>query len=453
MRLAWLAAALVAAGVSAAGAAQAFKPADPLASRQWYLDADRAFDAWNTVPSLAPVRVAVIDSGVDLGHPELRGRIAAARSFVGGTAQDTEGHGTFVAGEIAAALDNRLGIAGIAFPARLLVAKVLHKDGSIDPAEEAEAIRWAVAHGARVINLSIGGIRDPLDSSVDLFSPEERDAVADAVRAGALVVASVGNGDLAPREPWPYASYPAALPHVLGVAAYARDGSSPVFSNGDPLYVDLAAPGTEILSTIPRALSTRGCANRGYSTCGPKDLREGDGTSFAAPQVAAAAALLFAVNPKLRPDQVSRILESSARDLGSSGRDSRTGWGKLDIAAAIDALARPLPPPDAREPNDAIGPRASELAGRRDDVNATLDYWDDPFDVYRVRLARGEWLFSRVEGLRGAEISLWQPGHRFRRPAQQVVFKAPAAGWYDVKVLLRSPGFGAYRLRVRTAAA
>jgi subtilisin family serine protease len=450
MRRVLLAAVVIAAGAAvAAGSAVAFQPGDPLASKQWYLDADRAFDAWDALPVLAPVRVAVIDSGIDLGHPEFRGRIAAARSFVGGTVQDTEGHGTFVAGEIAAALDNGRGIAGIAFPARLVVAKVLRKDGTIDPDEEARAIRWALARGARVINLSIGGIRDPLDGNVDTFSPAERDAVADAVRAGALVVSSVGNGDLAPREPWLYASYPAALPHVLGVAAYARDGSIPAFSNRDPRYTDVAAPGTEILSTIPRTLSRQGCADRGYSACGSATLREGGGTSFAAPQVTAAAALLFAADPRLRAEQVAAILERSATDLAPRGRDSQTGWGRLDVAAAIEVLERALPAADAREPNDAIGPGAAVLSGRSVDLHATLDRWDDPFDAYRVRVARGEWLYAGVTGLRGAQLSLWQPGRRLRSPAERLLYRAPATGWYDLKVFLSGPASGRYRLSVR----
>ena len=110
------------------------------------------------------MRVAVIDSGIDADHPELKGQIAGGTSFVGGSWQsDTNGHGTFVAGEIAAALNNGQGIAGIAFPAKLLVAKVVRSDGTISPEAEARAIRWAVDHGARVINLSFGGVRDPLD--------------------------------------------------------------------------------------------------------------------------------------------------------------------------------------------------------------------------------------------------------------------------------------------------
>ena len=152
-----------------------------------------------------------------LSHPELKNRVVAHRSFVGGTVADTLGHGTFVAGEIAAIADNATGIAGLAPPARLVVAKVVRDDGTIPPQAEARAIRWAVRQGARVVNLSLGSTRDPSDPSVDGFSRVEQRAIEYAVRHGALVVAAAGNGNDAPQKPWPWASYPAAFPHVLGV--------------------------------------------------------------------------------------------------------------------------------------------------------------------------------------------------------------------------------------------
>jgi hypothetical protein len=116
---------------------------------------------------------------------------------------------------------------------------------------EARAIRWAVKMGARVVNLSFAGTRDPGDPSVDGFSYQERRAIDFAVRSSALVVAAVGNGGDAPTKPWRFAGYPAALPHVLGVAAYGRSGEVPSFSNRDDVYVDLAAPGQDMLSLFP----------------------------------------------------------------------------------------------------------------------------------------------------------------------------------------------------------
>jgi hypothetical protein len=472
---------LALAGSAAAAGADGFVPNDPLAPRQWYLAQDHAFDFWPvTLPPLpgAGVRVAVIDSGIDGSHPDLAGRVVAAKSFVGGSPlTDEEGHGTFVAGEIAAATNNAVGIAGIAFPAKLVVAKVVRGE-EIPLAAETAAIRWAVGQGARVINLSLGGLRDPADPLRDTFSPVEASAIAYAVAHGAVVVAAVGNGDQAPRTPWPYASYPAALPHVIGVSAYARDGSVPSFSNRDPVFNDLTAPGQDILSTLPRRLteSRPGCVDQGYSDCGSDDYVHASGTSFSAPQVSAAAALLLTLQPTLKADQVSAILERTADDANASNgcrrcpllRDSFTGWGRLNIANAVAALSGPWPPADRYEPNDDAGRHAFTLWGTSIRASATLDYWDDPVDVYRVRVRARQ----RVTvGVRGpgrvdTDISLWKPGTRTvagvapsilsRRVAaaegpgatKRLSYRAPAGGWYYAEVKLGSAGFGPYTLTI-----
>jgi stage II sporulation protein D len=455
----------------------AFVPGDPLSAQQWYLARDHAFDFWPTPPALTPVLVGVVDTGIDIGHPEFAGKIAAARSFVGGSVDDDIGHGTFVAGEIAASLGNGQGIAGIAFPAKLLVAKVIGFDGTIDPDVEAKAIRWEVDRGARVINLSIGAVRDPANLGLDTYSPVEAAAVRYAVAHGVLVVAAVGNGDDSPSTPWPYASYPAALPHVLGVGALTESGNVPAFSNRDPVYADLVAPGVGILSTFPRALTAQrpSCVDQGYSDCATQEYRNGEGTSFAVPQVTAAAALLLAEDPSLTADQVSAILEHSADDVTpatgcphcSVGRDSLSGWGSLDIDAALNALSQPLPVRDRMEPNDDAL-QAAKIWGSADFVRATADYWDDPVDVYAVRVTVGERLSVglRGPGMKGLQLELWRPGTRHvdgrpssaRRnrlfesrhagPTQSLSYVATRTGWYDVEVHLTSPGSGPYALRI-----
>jgi serine protease len=162
----------------APAAALAFQNTEPDAAQQWYLTQDNAWSFWPEMPTLAPVRVAVIDSGIDAGHPEFAGRIVAGASFVGGSWKtDTCGHGTFVAGIIAANPSNGLGIAGIAFNAKLLIAKVVQSDCNVSTDGEIQGIYWAVKHGARIINLSIGGIRDPQDSELDSFSAGEEAAL------------------------------------------------------------------------------------------------------------------------------------------------------------------------------------------------------------------------------------------------------------------------------------
>ena len=458
-------------------AAAAYVPNDPLAQRQWHLAANRAFDFWTASPLLPPVRVAVIDSGADGGHPELVGRIAAHRSFVGGSAlQDTQGHGTFVAGLIAAATDNGVGIAGMAPSAELLIAKVVRRDGSIDIGDEARAIRWAVDNGARVINMSLGGLRDPGNAESDTFSAQEAAAVAYAKKRGVVVVAAVGNGDASPRTPWPFATYPAALPHVLGVSALARNGAAPAFSNRDRVYNDLAAPGQDLLSTFPRALTApfRECADQGYSSCGPAEWLAAEGTSFAAPQVSAAAANLLALRPRLAPEQVTAILTRTAVDSVPAtgcvrcapGRDELTGWGRLDVAAALRTLAGPPPPRDRLEPNDDAGPEAARLWGQTVRLTATLDYWDDQNDVYAIKLRRGQSVYVSVRGPARTDTNLilWRPAARHvddlealalrarqsarPGPREFLSYRAEAAGWHFVQVKLGSPGAGVYSLRI-----
>jgi len=461
--------------------AAAFANTEPLAAKQWYLTYDKAWDFWPTMPQLAPVKVAVIDSGVDGSHPDLVGRIAAARSFVGGSPyDDTIGHGTFVAGEIAANPTNGTGIAGLAFNARLVVAKVVTADGQVSLSAEVAAIRWAVAEGARVINLSLGGVRDPLDPSLDTYSAIEQAAVEYAYSKGAVVVAAVGNGTESPAEPWNYAAYPAALPHVIGVSAVTETGTVPNYSNRDAIYNDIAAPGDNIFSTIPTNLVPAGstCADGPYSDCGPDDLRDAIGTSFAAPQVSAAAALLLGVDPNLTPDQVSWLLERSADDATPEtgcafcppGRDAYTGWGTLDIDAALTLLTSgtPLPPPDRYEPNDDAGSGSHAIPPLPTTIAASVDYWDDDVDVYRVSLKKGQQLFARLTPTTTATVrlTLWPPGTQhvegiaanIKRVAQsravgrqaRLSFKAKKTGTYYIEVKLATQSYDPvqYRLSV-----
>jgi subtilisin family serine protease len=455
----------------------AFTPTDPLVPKQWYLAQSRFYESWVTLPAFEPIPVAVIDSGVDTGHPELARKVLGARSFVGGSArEDTLGHGTFVAGLIAAGVDNGIGIAGLSPSAELLVAKVVTRGRTIPVEAEAKAIRWAVENGARVINMSLGGARDPLDPSRDTYSRLEADAVAYAVSNGAVVVAAVGNSS-SRGAPGKYASYPAALPHVFGVSATNDTDGVPAFSNRDPIFNDIAAPGLEILSILPRDVTARfpACAEQGYSSCGPDEYREAQGTSFAAPQVTAAAAVLLGLRPTLRAEQVAQILRSAAVDLSPEsgcdacaiGRDAVSGWGKLDVAAAIAALTERLPLRDFYEANDDAGSRAYKVFGANRRIKATVDFWEDQDDVYAIRLQKNQPVYVGLTGSDpGVDLSLafWLPGVRsiegvssirFRARVsaragsrQYLSFRAPAAGTHFVQVRLSSPGVTRYRLAI-----
>ena len=455
----------------------AFTPTDPLVSKQWYLTQSRFYESWLTLPAFEPIPVAVIDSGVDTGHPELVGKVLGTKSFVGGSArQDALGHGTFVAGLIGAGVDNGIGIAGLAPSAELLVAKVVTRSRAIPVEAEAKAIRWAVENGARVINMSLGGVRDPLDPSRDTFSRLEADAVAYAVSNDVVVVAAVGNGP-AGQGPGKYASYPAALPHVLGVSAANDTGGIPDFSNRDRIFNDIAAPGLQILSILPRTLTARfpACAEQGYSSCGPDEYREAEGTSFAAPLVSSGAAVLLSLRPTLRPEQVAEILRSTAVDLNEAtgcstctvGRDADSGWGRLDVAAAIAALAKRLPARDYYEANDDAGSRAYPVFGSNRRIRATVDFWDDQDDVYAIRLQRNQPVYV---GLTGSDpsvdlsLAFWLPqtrsiesvaSLRFRARVsartgarQYLSYRARSSGTHFVQVRISSPGVTRYRLTI-----
>ena len=259
-----------------------------------------------------------------------------------------------------------------------------------------------------------------------------------------------------------------------------------MYSNRDAVYNDIAAPGDGIFSTIPSNLvvSRAGCADHPYSDCGSFEFRDAIGTSFAAPQVSAAAALLLGVDPGLSPDQVSWLLERSADDSNvltgcaecPVGRDKFTGWGRLDIQAALTMLGdgTALPRPDRYEPNDEAGPWAHALPPLPRTIEATLDYWDDNVDVYRVYLVRGQRLFARLTPDVAAHVALalWAPktklvegisadaGDRLlegRRVGAQsrLAYSAPATGTYylELKLVTKVRSGVPYRLSlVRTSA-
>ena len=458
----------VVAALVATSSAAAFTPSNQYYPKQWYLAQDNAFDAWDSAPQFAPVKVAIVDSGVDCSLPDFTNQIAAKKSFVGGNpCVDNQGHGTIVAGEIAGSLTTG-GIVGLAYSSQLVVAKVVAADGTIPVKAEAAGIRWAVNQGAKVVNLSFGAVRDTANRSLDAYSKVEADAVEYAVKRGAVVVAAVGNADEAYATPWPYASWPSALPHVIGVGALSRSGNVPDFSDQDPVFVDIAAPGMGIFSTFPKVLTGAqpDCVEQGYTACAIGELQHPEGTSFAAPQVSAAAAVLLGLDPSLTSSQVTRILERHTDDVNAQngcddclvGRDKYSGWGRLDVEKAVNFLdSGNRPPSDHFEPNDTPS-QAHKLWGSRPKLDATLDYWDDRADFYRVRLLRGQRLHVRTvahwsNAAIGLSVFAKGTGSVTTRHAgrtQRLWYRAPRTGWYDVKlhVLKHGGGGGRYALQL-----
>jgi stage II sporulation protein D len=398
-------------------------PTDPLYTSQWNARTVRAFDFWPQVPVFSgePVSVAVIDGGIDEHSPDLvrpDGTSVVYKRIDITHAKPSLVHGTAVAGIIAARANNGLGIAGLDQSVRIIDVRVVSDDGTIDPRQEARGIVRAVEQGARVINLSLGGKRAP-GRQDDEYSRAEQDAIDYAYSKGAVIVAATGNSP----NPYRFASYPAALPHVLGVSAIGPDTRTPRFSNRDAIFNDLAAPGLEIVTTVPRDTADSGSSRDAPAgeVVGPDGTVEG--TSFSAPHVSAAAALLLAARPDLTNDEVMQILEHSARDLTPPtaspgtriGHDPFTGFGLLDIDAAIAAAANPPAPDSTSEPNDKPF-EATPLRGFEGRIEATVSRGDDPNDVYTLRAHKGDRVLITLEsipstyGVGTIDGLAWRPG-------------------------------------------
>lgn len=372
-------------------AAHATAP-DPLLARQRHLAQIR----WTPPPRGGPrPLVAVLDTGVDATAPDLAGVVmtGAARSFVPASpdpTSDPEGHGTHVAGIIAAAYGNGVGGSGVA-AARILPVTIADADGRTTTTALVRGLRYASAMGARVINISFGGRG---------YSQPEQDAIDLAVRRGALVVAAAGNTGGRPGPP----EYPGAYRGVLAVGALSASGRPLPLSARGP-QVALAAPGENILST----------AARGAGGVAPAALVPRTGTSMAAAIVAGAAARVIARRPSLSAQRVRAVLESTARDVPPSGPDVATGAGALDLAAALRA---PVPPPEDPEPNDdpALAARTPPLLAGAGAATGTVrgrtGSWSDPRDGFRVVLRPGDTLTARLSGPAGSDLDLvlWLPG-------------------------------------------
>lgn len=320
----------------------AYVPNDPSwAAQQAYLDAVAAPAAWDVTRGSAAVRVAVVDSGVDVNHPDLAGKVVGKYNSIAGAVTsdvtDVLGHGTHVAGIAAAASDNGIGVAGTGLAASLLAVKA--GDTAFVDSDIAAGIQWATDHGADVINLSLGG-----GSSSAVLDQ----AVQYAQSHGVLVVAAAGNdGATTP-------SYPAALPGVVAVGATDAAGGRASFSNhGD--WVTLAAPGVNLYSTVPTAGSEMEPApSDGYQHL--------SGTSMATPVVAGAAALLLAAAPSLTADQVKQSLVSTAHGYQGLG----LGTGQVDLAAALAAVVPGSPP-------TLTSPTAGAVVAGSTTLSATTD--------------------------------------------------------------------------------
>lgn len=318
---------------------------DPLSADQYALDSIRAVDAWPVSRGSGAV-IAIVDSGVDLEHPDLMSRFLrdASGGLVGrdlvdgdGTPQDVNGHGTMVAGIAAATAGNDIGIAGVAPEARIMPIRVLDEEGGGRSSDVDEAIRWAVDNGADVVNLSI---ESALPLPGGLLSGAPTAAVDYAWGRGVAVVAAAGNSGS------PFTDYPASSPVLLVGATNSQDRRASFSDTGRRDAV--MAPGVAIVSTW----WCTGCPD------GPHTYGRADGTSFAAPHVSGAVAVLLASG--FDAAQAVQRLRDTARDLEAPGPDSTTGHGLIDVAAAVGAGSSSPPPPPSPSPAPPPSPSPPE---------------------------------------------------------------------------------------------
>ena len=290
---------------------------DPQYSRQQHLTQIRADKAWDITTGDASIVIAVVDTGVDPDQPDLKPKILGGRNIydVNDNFDDVLGHGTMVAGTAAAITNNSVGVAGVSWQSPILAVRVGNAQGLATSQHVAAGILWAVANGAKIINVSFAPLwADKIVSS----------AAKQAFNRGTLVVVSAGNkGGL---------NKAAGFYEILFAGGVQPDNKIATFSDKGP-FVDLVAPGTQIRTTGMDA--TYVMAN---------------GTSFSAPIVAGVIALAWSANPNLRPITVQEAVLSTTVDLGASGKDDTFGLGLVDAAAAVQKARQSFDPVDTTPP-------------------------------------------------------------------------------------------------------
>lgn len=296
-------------------------PKDPMYASMWALPKIHMPEAWDSFQGGSEVIVAIADSGVNYNHPDLPRDIIKGLDAINNDMDpmDDHGHGTHVAGTIGAQTNNGVGVAGIAPPPiRLMAVKVLAASGSGDFASISRGMAWAVEHGAKVINMSLGGAQG---------STTLQNAVKAADAAGVTVVAAAGNSNT-------QTVYPARYAEALSVGATDQNDNRASFSNYGK--VEIAAPGVSIQSTLMSG------------SYGPLS-----GTSMASPHVAAVAGLLLSKNPSLRRADIVRLLQEggdpisatniSGKRLNAYGSLTRLGGGAPGPTATIGPSRTPTP--------------------------------------------------------------------------------------------------------------
>lgn len=297
-------------GQPAPVSARAEGPNDPMFAQQYAHQVSNSVAGWQINQGSDKVVLAIVDTGVDLKHPDLAAKIVPGRDIVDGDDEAMDGHyhGTHCAGIAAAMTNNGVGVAGFAPNVKIMPVRVLDSNGSGTSADVAAGIIWAADHGANVISMSLG-------SSMNSAVKEE--AVKYALSKDIVVVAAMGNrGDNS-------MTFPGAQAGVIAVGATDNADKRASFSQYGK-WISVSAPGVGILSTFPT-----------YNTSGKKDYGSISGTSMATPAVAGVVALIRSQFPTMNREQVRAQLEHSVDDLGAPGFDDYYGFGRINVAKAL----------------------------------------------------------------------------------------------------------------------
>ena len=279
---------------------------DTAFSYQYYLKQIKSTTAWATTVG-REISVAILDTGVDINHPDLAGKIPYGVSIDTLDQTDLIGHGTQVAGIIAANTNNYKGIAGIAWNAKIIPIRITNDDGEASISTVISALEKAYENGVKIVQISLG---------TNEYSKFLEDAIKSAQNRGILIVSTAGNSGINEIR------YPAAFDGVIGVGAVDRENKIESYSTVGN-HVTLVAPGSSIFTTSP---------NSNYVAV--------SGTSFAAPQVTGAATLVWSIAPQLSPEEVREILIQSADELGEEGNDIVYGYGLINIEAAVSIASK-----------------------------------------------------------------------------------------------------------------
>jgi type VII secretion-associated serine protease mycosin len=407
---------------------------DPMTAGQYSLDQMRVRDAWALSKGGSGV-VAVLDTGVQANHPDLSGRVLAGYDFANddSNAADDNGHGTWVAGIIAAKPNDGYGIAGISWSDRILPVKIMTREGTGSTSDLIAGIRWAADHGATVINMSVGGFP---------YSQGVQDAITYAWNKGIVLVGAAGNNNRDEKF------YPASMANVVSVSAtQVNDEFSHWSSYGDA--VDVSAPGSSVQTT-----NCTVCTYAEHNTWGSHTYISG--TSFATPNVAGVVALIRARNPSWTPQQVVNRLFSTVDDRGFAGWDKRYGRGRVNAYRALGASVAQV----GRAAGDALEGNNSLASARVIALGATTRpsiYPAGDVDFFAVDVPRAGRLDVRVTGVVDTRAYPWNRSSLKIDPIVELyttagkLLKRVDAVWENGTELAHTTVAGKQRIIVRVA--